>query len=119
DRWGRAIRDRQDCLSSTFQFRPQRRGQLPGHAEMRHRVDAIGGDLEVENSVRAVLLDGIDGVADLSKPPAEIVVREGGEVYVVAEPVAGQFHGRAIVPLSFRAAKTARNASPLIRPSAT
>ena len=47
------------------QLPPERRGELARHAEVRHGVDAVGRDLEVEDRVVAVLLDRLDGVADL------------------------------------------------------
>src|SRR5437588_3128638 len=59
---------------------------------MRHGIDAIGGDLEIEHRVVAVLLDRLDGVADVGEPPPQLVVAEVGKVNVVVEPVSGELH---------------------------
>ena len=63
--------------------RPNAAASSLRHAEVRHRVDAVRGDLEVEHRVVAMLLDRLDRVADLGKPLLEFVVAEIGEIDVV------------------------------------
>src|SRR5205085_2600224 len=82
--------------------------------DVRHGVNPIGGDLEVEDRVAAVRLPRLDGVADLGEPLRELVVGEPGEIDVVAEPVAGELHrgadssGSSSSPASSSSSRSAR-----------
>ena len=80
-----------------FRRSSKRRGQLARHADVRHRVDAVRGDLEIEDRVVAVLLRRLDGVADLRQADAELVIAEIGEIDVIVEPSRENFIGAAIV----------------------
>ena len=59
---------------------------------MRHRVDAIGRHLEIEDRVVAVRFDGLDRVADLRESPAQLLIGEAGEIDVIGEPLARELH---------------------------
>ena len=59
---------------------------------MRHRVDAIGRHFQIEDRVVAVLLDGLDRVADLREAAAEVLIGEAGEIDVIGEPLARELH---------------------------
>ncbi len=67
DRWRR-----ERCQASWRRCRPDRRssqcgGQLAGHAEVRHRINAVGGDLEIEDGVVAMALGRFHGVSDFGQ----------------------------------------------------
>jgi hypothetical protein len=55
---------------------------------MRHGVDAIRSDFEVEDRVISVFFHGLDRVTDVGQTPPELLVREAAQVDVFVEPLA-------------------------------
>ena len=93
--------------SRRYKRTSERRCQFPRHAEVRHGVDAIRGDLQIEDRVVAVCLQAFQRVADVGQPAHQLLIGQAGEVDVVAQPLARQFHGRRIVASELNARQDA------------